>query len=177
MNFLKQPRRFLPALLTIFAFMLVACGTSVAEPEAEMEEMEHSEGEDHGDMEEMDHDEDMEEMDHEDGGDHSHDDAAADRIPNEGNSVEILEPADGAAFANGEAVTVKVAFDNFAYGEDGNHWHIYINGSSYGMVVGLNVEETVRGLEPGTHEVVVVMANGDHIEFEDGASITITVEE
>lgn len=157
--------RYLMLSFALVAFLaLAACGSSVAEPAADesMEEM------DHDNMDDMDHDD----MDHE----HS-DDEAVNRIPNEGNSVEILTPADGATFANGEDLLVEVAFENFDYGVDGNHWHIYLNDVSYGMVVGLNTSETVRGLEPGEYELLVVMANGDHIEYEDGDMIHITVEE
>jgi hypothetical protein len=163
MRDVKGIRALLLSLSLLFALALAACGSSVAESEAgEM---------DHESMDAMDH-EDMADMDHE-----HMDDEAANRIPNEGNSVEILTPADGATFANGEALLVEVAFENFAYGEDGNHWHIYLNDVSYGMVVGLNTSETVRGLEPGEYELLVVMANSDHVEYEDGAMIHITVAE
>ncbi|MCA9983880.1 MAG: hypothetical protein KDE59_06290 [Anaerolineales bacterium] len=176
MRDMKVVRYFLLSFSLLAVLALAACGSSVAEPAADehMDEMDHSDMEDmdHEDMEDMDHSV-MEDMDHE----HS-DDEAANRIPNENNaSVEILTPADGATFANGEDVLVEVAFENFDYGVDGNHWHIYLNDVSYGMVVGLNTSETVRGLEPGEYELLVVMANSDHIEYEDGAMIHITVEE
>ena len=175
MRDVKMIRNLLGVAFLLMALVLSACGSSVAEPAADdtMDGMDHESMDemDHGDMEGMDHDA-MDEMDHE----HS-DDEAANRIPNEGNSIEILSPADGATFANGEDIFVEVAFENFAYGEDGNHWHIYLNDVSYGMVVGLNASETVRGVEPGEYELLVVMANGDHVEYEDGAMIHITVAE
>ena len=172
MRDMKALRYFLLSFSLLTGLALAACGSSVAGSAADehMDEMDH-EDVDHEDMDEMDH-EDMEETDHE----HS-DDEAASRIPNEGNTIEILTPADGTAYANGDDVFVEVAFEDFAYGVDGNHWHIYLNDVSYGMVVGLNTSETVRGLEPGEYELLVVMANGEHIEYEDGAMIHITVEE
>lgn len=110
----------------------------------------------------------MEEIEHE------HDE---ERIPNpDGAAVSILSPADGATFAEGDEVIVEVQVDNFALGENDNHWHVYVDGTSWGMVTGGNTSQSLRGLEAGEHIVEVYIAGGDHIEFQDGDSITITVE-
>lgn len=107
-------------------------------------------------------------------GEHEHEE---ERIPNpDGAAVTLLAPADGATFADGEEIIVEVEIDNFAIGEDGNHWHVYIDGTSWGMVMGENTSESIRGLEAGEHLVEVYIAGGDHIEFEEGDSVTITVE-
>lgn len=114
-------------------------------------------------------------MEEEEHGEHEHE--GEERIPNpDGATITILSPADGATFAEGEEVLIEVEVENFALGEDGNHWHVYVDGSSWGMVMGGNTSEALRGLEPGTHEIETYIAGGDHIDFEDGDSVTITVE-
>ena len=143
---------FLSFLLVFSLFLFAACSGS----ETENTNEEHSE--EHGEH-----------------GEHEHD--SDERIANpEGASITILTPADGAIFAEGDEVLVEVEVENFVLGQDGNHWHVYVDGSSWGMVMGENTSEALRGLEPGTHEIATYIAGGDHIEFEDGDSITITVE-
>lgn len=108
-------------------------------------------------------------------GEHEHDE---ERIPNpDGAAISILSPEDGTTFLVGDEIPVEVQVDNFAIGENDNHWHVYVDGTSWGMVMGGNTTETLRGLEAGEHEIEVYIAGGDHIEFEDGDSIHITVEE
>jgi hypothetical protein len=98
------------------------------------------------------------------------------RIPNDGAAIRILSPADGAAFAQGDEVPLEVQVDGFVLGEDGNHWHIEVDGSTYSMVTGGDTGEIIRGLEPGEHEIEVLLANGEHQDLQDGDAITITVE-
>lgn len=115
-------------------------------------------------------------MEHDDA-DHDHDDES-DRIPNEGGAtIAILTPEDGATFSTLDQVLVEVDVQNFALGEDGNHWHVYVNGVSFGMVMGGNMDQALPGLDPGEHELSVYVANGNHEEYEDGDSVTIIVEE
>jgi hypothetical protein len=114
----------------------------------------------------------MEEMDHE--MEHEHDEG---RIANpDGAAITILSPDDGATFAEGDEIIVEVQVDNFALGENDNHWHVYVDGSSWGMVMGGNTSQALNGVEPGEHLIEAYIAGGDHIEFEDGSSIHITVE-
>lgn len=111
------------------------------------------------------------------GNNHEHeDDESHDMIPNDGAVIRILSPADGATFAHDEDVVVEVEVENFAIGQDGNHWHILIGDSEYAMVMGENTDDVIRGLEPGEHTITVRLANGDHQDLEDGDSVTITVE-
>ena len=120
-----------------------------------------------GDMEEMNHD-DMESMD---------DDHAAARIPNEGGAaISIVSPEDGTTFAAGEQIIIEVAVENFELGDE-NHWHIYIDGNSWGMVMGQNTEQALTGIDPGEHEIGVYMSIESHEEYEDGDQIHIVVEE
>lgn len=168
-------KNLLLSLFLIFSLLLFAACSSdsgstnenEAEPTAEeMEEMEEGEHEEH-DMEEMEEGEEHE-MDHE----HSED-----RIPNpDGAAITILSPDDGATFAVGEEILVEVQVDNFVLGEDDNHWHVYVDGSSWGMVMGGNTSQSLNGVEAGEHEIEVYLAGGDHIEFEEGGSIHVTVE-
>jgi hypothetical protein len=123
-----------------------------------------------GDTEPAANDETMEEMDHE----REHD---RNRIPNEdGASITITSPQDGATFGTLDQVLVEVAVKNFELGEDGNHWHVYVDGISFGMVMGGNTDQALPGLEAGEHEVSVFLSIGTHEEYEDGDSVTIVVE-
>ncbi len=123
-------------------------------------------------MDDMDH----EDMDHEDM-DHEHEEEH-NRIPTEGGAtITITSPEDGATFSTLDQVLVEVDVENFELGEDGNHWHVYVDGVSFGMVMGGNTDQALPGLEPGEHEISVFMSIGTHEEYEDGDSITIVVEE
>jgi hypothetical protein len=148
-------------VLMISIVFLVACSSSStdADDEATTEEMEHEESE-----HESEHDEEESEHDEEE------------RIPNDGSSIRILDPTDGATFAEGDEVLIEVNVSDFALGEDGNHWHIYVDGTSGAMVVGGRTTEALRGLEPGERKIEVYLTGGDHVELEDGDSITIMVE-
>lgn len=118
----------------------------------------------------MDH----EEVEHED--EHEREDLHV-RIPNDGAVIEIVAPADGAVFAAGEDVVVEVAIRNFTLNQDGSHWHVYLDGESYGMVVGETFTQVLRGLQPGQHTLSAFLANGHHAELEDGAEVMISITE
>lgn len=177
--------RFAFGLFLLFALLFaVACRPAVGtggEPDAQQtEEMEEEMGQD------SEHDEDAV---HEEGDDHEHDgegedadhehndDQAEDRVPNEGAVIRIVSPADGATFAVGEQIVVEIEAENFELGQDNNHWHVYVDGVSWGMVVGENTDEVLSGIEPGEHEISVYLSIGTHEELEDGDSITVSVEE
>jgi hypothetical protein len=106
-----------------------------------------------------------------------HDDEAehGDRIPNEGAVIRIVSPADGATFAAGDEVVVAIETENFPLGE--GHWHIFVDGESWGMVEGGNTDEVLRGLEPGEREIEVVLSTAEHVELEEGDHITIHIGE
>jgi hypothetical protein len=155
--------KLLFTLLFILSFV-VACtpssdeGSAADEAQPTEEEMEHDEEAEHSD--EHEHDE----------------DDAQERVPNNGAAIHILSPADGTTFNAVDEVTVEVEVENFTLGE-GNHWHIYVDGSSWGMVMGENTDDTLRGLEPGVHEISVYLSIDTHEELEDGDAVTIVVEE
>lgn len=148
--------------LLITTLFFVACSSSGGtEPVADDETMEN--------MDEM------EEMDHEDGDDHAE---APNRVPNEGGAaITITSPEKGAIFGTLDQVLVEVDVESFALGEDGNHWHVYVDGVSFGMVMGGNTDQALPGLEPGEHEVSVFLSIDTHEEYEDGDSVIIVVEE
>ena len=71
--------------------------------------------------------------------DTDHADEGVVRVPNEnGAAIQITSPANGATFAAGEQVIVEVSTDNFPLGETDNHWHVYVDGASWGMIMGGN---------------------------------------
>jgi hypothetical protein len=111
---------------------------------------------------------------------HEHGDHAGEhppRVPNEGAKISITSPQDDMQFNAGEDIPIEVEFENFDLTEEGNHWHIYINGQSYQMVMGGMNNAIVRDLEPGHHEISAYMSIGTHEELEEGDSIHITIAE
>jgi hypothetical protein len=172
-NYINRKNIFVFLFILLFA---VACtpsndeGSAANEAQTTEEEMQSEEEMEHED--ETEHDEEAEHSD-----EHEHDeDEVHERVPNNGSAIHILSPADGATFGAGDEVTVEVEVENFTLGE-GNHWHIYVDGSSWGMVMGENTDDTLRGLEPGEHEIGVYLSIDTHEELEDGDAITIVVEE
>ncbi len=172
MKFIKN--NFIMVMLLLAAF-LAACGGNAGSEPAASDDSESMEEMDHDDMENMDHDDDddMEEMDH----DHEAMDDEVNRIPNEGAVIHITSPASGDTFNAGDQVLVEVEVENFDLGSGENHWHVYIDGSSWGMVMGGNTDQPLAGLEPGEHEIAVYLSIDTHEEMEDGDSILITIDE
>ena len=162
-------RLWLILALLVAGLFLAACSSAGgSEPAADDETMESMDDED---MEEMDHDEDTEDTDHE------HEDEV-DRIPNEGGaSIVLTSPADGDSFSTLDQIIVDVDVENFELGVDGSHWHVYVDGTSFGMVMGGNTDQALPGLDPGEHEIAVFLALGTHEEYQDGDSVTVIVEE
>ncbi|NJN53622.1 MAG: hypothetical protein HC804_02010 [Anaerolineae bacterium] len=173
---LFQNKYRLTALIALVAalFLLAACNSSGGqEPAAEdthSEEDDHHEDDDH-------HDED-EEGDHEHEGEEHDDSEPHARIPNEnGAAVHISAPANGDTFKHGDQIIVEIETENFDITEEGYHWHVYVDGESWGMVMGGNADHPLNGVEPGEHEISVFLSIPTHEEYEDGDSVTITVEE
>jgi hypothetical protein len=164
----------LRVLLTLLAaLLLVACGSHDGSHNGETavddEHTTHTEHNSH------DHDDNDHDDGHADHDDHSHDHGG--RIPNDGAVIRIMAPAGGETFARGEQVIVEIETENFPLGEDGNHWHVFVNGESWGMVLGANYSEVLRGLTPGEHEISVYLSVASHEELADGDAVTIVVTE
>ena len=143
--------------------------------------MEHDEAMEHG-HDEDDHPEDShdEEGHQDDDGGHDHEDEedhSVGRVPNNGSVIRIVSPADGAEIEVGSDIVVEVETENFELGEEGRHWHIFVDGQSRGMIMGHDFDEVLRGLEPGEHEIATTMSIDTHEELEEGDSITITIVE
>jgi hypothetical protein len=166
-HYLPGKKLWLTLLLLVSLVFLAACSSNGGETTGidNMNETEHEAGDDHGHEEGDNHE-------HQEGEEHEH----GDRIPNNGASIRILAPADGASFAVGEEVIVEIAVENFDLRADGSHWHVYVDGASWGMIMGGDTDQALRGLEAGEHQIEVYLAGGDHVELEEGASITITVQ-
>ena len=113
------------------------------------------------------------EAQHEEEGEH---DEEAERIPNDGAVIRILSPADGATFESGEDIRVEIEVENFALGEDGSHWNVYVDGEEWAEIEGGDTTYALRGLEPGEHEISVFLSLGTHEQLEDGDSVTIVIE-
>ncbi len=160
------PTRLVAILFILLALALAACSGAAnntgVEPAA---------------GEEMDNMEEMEGSEHDEDADHDHEHEETERVDNAGATIQILSPADGRRFGSDEDVVVEVEVTNFALGEEGNHWHVYIDGVSWGMVTGQTTTQVLRGIDPGEHELAVYMAGGDHIDLAEGDAITITIGE
>ncbi|MCP4361173.1 MAG: hypothetical protein GY796_24460 [Chloroflexi bacterium] len=176
LNQMKQPQKTLILGLLLMLIFTAACNSSGGrEPSADesetMSEMDHEEM-DQEDEDEMEHEE-MEGMEHDND---NHD--GVNRIPNlDGAAIRIVSPTGGDSFKAGEQILVEVEVENFKLGEGDKHWHIYIDGSSWGMVMGENRDQPISGLEPGEHEIAVYLSIQTHEEYMDGDQIMITVEE
>ena len=164
----RRSSLLLGAMLVLALTLFSACSAASSGGDGSMEEG--------GEMEEMEHEEEGEHIEEGEHEEDEHEHAEDERIPNNGATIRILAPADRSSFAEGEEIVVEVEVENFALGEDGNHWHVYIDGTSWGMVVGGDTDQALRGVEPGEHLLETYLAGGDHIDLEDGDAITIVVE-
>lgn len=158
-------------LVLLLTAVLVACspaGSGGTEPAA-------SGGQDDHETEAADHEHEEGEEDHEHEGEsagHGH----GDRIPNNGAIIRIVSPEDGAVFSAADEVLVEVETENFDLTEEGMHWHVYVDGASFGMIMGGDTDHALRNLEPGMHKISVFLSNEAHEELEEGDEITIVVE-
>lgn len=105
----------------------------------------------------------------------AHDDAQTVRVPNNGAAIRIVSPRNGDVFEQGQDIPVEIEVENFALGEEGRHWHVYINGRSPQMIMGKMTETALRGLEPGQYEISAFLSINTHEDMEEGAAVTISV--
>ncbi len=99
------------------------------------------------------------------------------QIPNNGAVVRIVAPADGATFEANSEVKVQIETEQFALGQAGNHWHVYVDGQTPQMVMGQMAETSLRNLPPGRHQISVYLSVGTHQDLAIGDSVTIVVGE
>ncbi|MCP4425962.1 MAG: hypothetical protein GY803_15830 [Chloroflexi bacterium] len=107
--------------------------------------------------------------------DADHDSAAQQFVPNDGAEVRITSPADGASFKSDANIPITIETTNFTIGEEGNHWHIYLEDKAI-MVMG-GETFVLQNLAPGDHEIDVYLSLGTHEDLENGDKIRIIVEE
>ena len=74
-------------------------------------------------------------------------------------------------------VIVEVEVDNFDLTESENHWHVYVDGKTWGMIKGGDTIYVLQGVDAGGHEISVYLATGTHEELEDGSSVTVEMYE
>lgn len=149
--------------LLLAAFVSLAGCTAASAPESEAHDAVAPDAgvEEHGE--------------HEHDGEDGHDTAVRQFIPNGGAVVRITSPANDTTFAPGANVPVAIETVNFSIGEDGNHWHIYVDGDPI-MVMGGNTF-VLQNLSPGHHEIEVFLSLGTHEDLEQGDSVMIRVAE
>jgi hypothetical protein len=85
--------------------------------------------------------------------------------------IRIVEPGEGEV-VYGEQLAVTVETENFEINEEGNHWHIWVDGQLQIMLYG---PTAVINVAPGTHEVCAIMADGNHLDQGMPAGIRLTV--
>ena len=103
--------------------------------------------------------------------------ASENRVPNNGASIKIISPTTGASIQKGTQVILEIETVNFDMSQEGKHWHVYVDGQSWGMVTGGNMDQPLTGLGSGEHEIAVYLSIDTHEELADGDSITIVVSE
>jgi hypothetical protein len=105
----------------------------------------------------------------------NHDTALRQFVPNDGAEVHIASPANEAIFKSNDTVLVTIETVDFTIGEEGNHWHIYLDGNPI-MVMG-GYTFVLQNLPAGQHDIEVYLSNGHHEDLEQGDKVTILVEE
>ena len=98
-----------------------------------------------------------------------------DRIDARGASVKIMAPKDGEAL-NRPLVIVRVETTNWPLGEEGHHWHLYVNGKEQGMSQGNSPALQARDLQPGENIIEVVLSNDLHQELNATDMIAVRYE-
>ena len=167
LNFLKKRPYFPLLLLLLITFVIAACGDSEPTASDEMDDMDEMSEMDHDNMDEM-----SDEHEH-----HDMEEMSSNRIPNEGATIQITSPSSGDSFSASQQVIVEIETKNFDLTEEGYHWHVYVDGESWGMVMGGNKDRPLTGLEPGEHMIEVFLSIPSHEELDNGDSIMITVTE
>ena len=102
--------------------------------------------------------------------DHSHD--HGERIDANGAAVKIIAPQDGEVL-NRPLVIVRVETTNWPLGEEGHHWHVYVNGQEQGMSQGNSPALQARDLQPGDNVIEAVLSNDLHQELNATDKISV----
>jgi hypothetical protein len=97
------------------------------------------------------------------------------RVPNNGAVIHIVSPTDGFVCPAGMDVEVCVELQHFALGQDGNHWHISVDGEPWIMIEDDSLKQVLRGLAAGEHKIEVFLADGEHRDLEQGDAVRVVV--
>ena len=89
--------------------------------------------------------------------------------------IKIVSPQDGAVL-KANAVIVRVETLNWPLGEQGHHWHLYVNGAEQGMSQGSSPAVQARDLRPGENTIEVVLSNDLHQELNATDTIDVRYE-
>ena len=87
----------------------------------------------------------------------------------------IVSPQDRAVFASESEVKIEIETESFTLGDEGQHWHLYVDDQPGRMIMGKINDAVLRDLEPGQHEISAYLSNGSHQDLEEGAAVTIMV--
>lgn len=97
------------------------------------------------------------------------------KAPNDGRVISILAPETGTEIEAGKMIMVKIDTENFDITAEGNHWHLYVDGELHTMVEDGSSEIMLHDLSAGEHMIMTTLADESHVEYEDGAMVTIMV--
>lgn len=153
-------------LLHVWLFMSVACSPTTTEGSTE-QDMSEMAGNKLGEMEDQ----------HAHGGDEDVHVAGSEQGSNgdQGATIRLISPADGAIYFVDEEIPVEVEVEDFALGEEGGHWHVFVDGTVWGMTSGNDTQQVLLGLEPGMRKIEVSLAGGDHLDLDSSDSVTIAI--
>ena len=98
-----------------------------------------------------------------------------DRIDANGASVKIIAPAHNTVLDR-DTIIVRVETTNWPLGEEGHHWHLYVNGKEQGMSQGNAPALQARDLQPGDNVIEVTLSNELHQELNTTDMITVRYE-
>jgi len=87
-------------------------------------------------------------------------------------SVTINEPQDGAEVASGKPVTLKY---QVVPGPQGDHVHVYVNGTEVAILRELTGSYTVGVLPAGRNELAIKVVNRAHVPIGVESSVTVNV--
>ena len=89
--------------------------------------------------------------------------------------VKIVSPQDGDVLKS-NSVIVRVETLNWPLGEEGHHWHLYVNGAEQGMSQGNSPALQARDLRPGENTIEAVLSNDLHQELNATDMIVVRYE-
>ena len=95
-----------------------------------------------------------------------------DRIPANGASVKIVAPEHNTVLDR-DNVIVRVETIDWPLGEEGHHWHLYVNGKEQGMSQGNAPALQARDLQPGENVIEVTLSNEMHQELDATAQVIV----